>query len=51
MIPKARVLDLFIGRDGEAWRLYVAATSWKPFLLRDRMDVRTGFPRREGRCR
>jgi hypothetical protein len=40
MTPKAPVLDLFIGRDGEAWRLYVAATSWKPMLLRDRMDER-----------
>jgi hypothetical protein len=40
MTPKAPVLDLFIGRDGEAWRLYVAALSWKPMLLRDRVDER-----------
>jgi hypothetical protein len=40
MISKAPVLDLFIGRDGDAWRLYVAATSWKPMLLLDRMDER-----------
>jgi hypothetical protein len=24
--PESLVLDLFIGRDGEAWRLYVAPT-------------------------
>src|SRR5580658_2702135 len=40
MTPKAPVLDLFIGRDGQGWRLYVAATSWKPLLLRDRKDER-----------
>jgi hypothetical protein len=40
MISKAPVLDLFIGRDGDAWRLYVAATSWKPMLLLARMDER-----------
>src|SRR5450432_2569423 len=34
------VLDLFIGRDGDAWRLYVAPTSWTPELLRRRMDER-----------
>jgi len=38
MIPKAPVLDIFIGRDGEAWRIYLASTSWKPGLLRSRMD-------------
>jgi hypothetical protein len=38
--PKPPVLDLFIGRDGDAWRLYVAATSWKPEVLRRRMDER-----------
>jgi hypothetical protein len=38
MAPKAPVLDLFVGRDGDAWRLYVAATSWKPEVLRRRMD-------------
>jgi hypothetical protein len=40
MTPKSPVLDLFIGRDGDAWRLYVAPTSWKPELLRRRMDER-----------
>ncbi len=38
--PKKPELDLFIGRDGDAWRLYVAPTSWKPELLRRRMDER-----------
>jgi len=38
MTPKTPVLDLFIGRDGGAWRLCVAATSWKPHLLRRRLD-------------
>jgi hypothetical protein len=32
------VLDLFIGRDHDAWRLYVAPTSWMPGLLRMRVD-------------
>src|ERR1035438_10209107 len=36
--PKTPVLDLFIGSDGDAWRLYVAPTSWKPEHLRRRMD-------------
>jgi hypothetical protein len=40
MMPRAPVIDVFIGRDGEAWRLYFAATSWKPGLLRDLMDER-----------
>lgn len=45
MSSKAPVLDLFIGRDGDAWRLYVAARSWRPGLLRDRLDDRgTIFP-------
>jgi hypothetical protein len=39
MIPPRPVLDIFIGRSGDAWRLYVAATSWKPGLLRDRTDA------------
>jgi hypothetical protein len=45
MIPKTPVLDLFIGRDGEAWRHYVAPNSWKPGLLRDRW--RRKIPARE----
>jgi hypothetical protein len=24
------ILDVFIGRDGGAWRLYFASSSWKP---------------------
>jgi hypothetical protein len=24
------ILDVFIGRDGGAWRLYFAPSSWKP---------------------
>jgi hypothetical protein len=45
MIPKAPVLDLFIGRDHDAWRLYVAENSWVPGLLRMRIDVhREIFP-------
>jgi hypothetical protein len=40
MTPKTPVLDLFIGRAGDAWRLYVAPTSWTPELLRRRMDER-----------
>jgi hypothetical protein len=24
------VLDVFIGRDGDAWRLYFAPSSWRP---------------------
>jgi hypothetical protein len=32
------VLDLFIGKDGDAWRLYVAPCSWAPGLLSMRMD-------------
>jgi hypothetical protein len=38
--PKSPVLDLFIGRHGAAWRLYVAPTSWKPELLRRQMNER-----------
>jgi hypothetical protein len=32
------VLDLFIGRDGDAWRLYLAPGSWVPGLLAVRVD-------------
>jgi hypothetical protein len=38
--PTSPVFDLFIGRHGDAWRLYAAPTSWKPDLLRWRMDER-----------
>ena len=40
MTPKTAILDLFIGRDGDGWRLYVAPTSWKLELLERRMDER-----------
>ncbi len=40
MIQQRPVLDVFIGRDADAWRLYVAAASWKPVLLLERMDER-----------
>jgi hypothetical protein len=34
------VFHIYIGRDGDAWRLHVAGTSWTPNLLRNRMDER-----------
>jgi hypothetical protein len=30
---KVPVLDVFIGRDGDAWRLYFARSSWVPATL------------------
>lgn len=30
-------VDVFIGRHGETWRLYVAPGSWCPPMLRDRL--------------
>ena len=39
MRPQRPVLDIFIGRDTDAWRLYVAPESWRPGLLRMRMDA------------
>jgi hypothetical protein len=39
MTPKQPVLDLFIGRDGDGWRLRVAPQSWFPVLLSDRADA------------
>lgn len=43
--PKAPILDLFIGRDGDAWRLYLAPFSWAPENVRRRMaEDRTVFP-------
>lgn len=45
MTPKAPVFDLFIGGDGDAWRLYIAAGSWAPPVLSTRMDEhREVFP-------
>ena len=38
MTPKKPVIDLLICRDGEAWRLYLAARSWVPGCLRARID-------------
>jgi hypothetical protein len=43
-IPKAPVIDIFIGRDGDAWRLYVAPRSWWPGFLWNRGDERGVFP-------
>jgi hypothetical protein len=40
MTTQTPVLDVLIGRDGDAWRLYVAATSWQPTVLQARMDER-----------
>jgi len=40
MRPQRPVLHIYIGRDGDAWRLYVAGNSWTPNLLRNRMDER-----------
>lgn len=38
MMEKAPMLDVFIGRDGDAWRLYAAPRSWRPAVLELRMD-------------
>jgi hypothetical protein len=40
MTTQTPVLDVLIGRDREAWRLYVSATSWQPTVLQNRMDER-----------
>jgi hypothetical protein len=44
MTPKSPILDVFIGRDGESFRLYSAPLSWRaPF--HGHMDERGGiFP-------
>jgi len=42
MVAKTPRIDVFIGRDGDAWRMYSAPNSWRtPFLLYmdDRGDV------------
>lgn len=45
MKPQWPVLDVFIGKDHDAWRLYVAGSSWCPPMLRDRLDAnREAFP-------
>jgi len=40
MAEKAPVLDVFIGRRGDAWRLYFAPASWRPGMLRAWMNER-----------
>ncbi len=40
MRPQHPIFDIFIGRDGSAFRLYSAARSWTPPLVCDRMDDR-----------
>jgi hypothetical protein len=30
---KGAVIDLLVARDGDAWRLYFAPSSWKPETL------------------
>ena len=38
MTPKAPVIDVFIGRDGDAWRMYIAPNSWAGLILFRCMD-------------
>lgn len=38
--PKNPVIDMLIMRDGDAWRLLLALTSWVPGTLRERLDKR-----------
>jgi hypothetical protein len=33
MTPKSPAIDVFIGRDGDVWRMYFAPRSWVPLLL------------------
>lgn len=40
MTPKSPVLDIYIGRDGERWRLHVAPMSWLPGVVRRHMNER-----------
>lgn len=40
MTEKAPVLDIFIGRHGDAWRLYFAPLSWMPAMLGVRTNGR-----------
>ena len=35
---KAPVIAVFIGRNGDHWRIYFARGSWCPPMLRDRLD-------------
>ncbi len=43
LAAKGPVIDILIGRDGPAWRLYVAPSSWKPGHLGE-MDAGSVFP-------
>lgn len=38
MSERMPAVDVFIGRDHDAWRLYVAPGSWCPPMIRDRLD-------------
>jgi hypothetical protein len=40
MTPKSPAIDIFIGRDGDAWRLYSAPASWRGGVLRSHGDGR-----------
>jgi hypothetical protein len=39
-LDRLPVLDLFIGRDGDGWRLFLSPASWAPALIATRMDER-----------
>lgn len=32
MTSRMPIIDVFVGRDGDAWRLYFAPSSWNPGL-------------------
>lgn len=38
MTTQTPVIEAFIGRDGDAWRLYIAPSSWCPPMLRSPLD-------------
>lgn len=38
LTEKAPLLDVFIGRHGEAWRMYFAPVSWRPAMLQPWMN-------------
>lgn len=38
MTDQTPILDVFIGRHHDAWRLSVAQSSWCPGMLRDKLD-------------
>ena len=39
MTQQSPVLDIFIGTDRAAWRLYVAPHAWCPPMLRDHLEA------------